>query len=508
MNEENDAVQSSSAEEDIQKDPVQNGSEKGQDGAAEQEIVEAEFITESEMGNFYTGIVVSVHTAYCYIGRVRRGYETIATNGDVFCPTSRFPNGTPVKFAELNSDPRRPGKFRTEQIEALNTDLAIASSVEKKALALITLTQPTESAYHRMAKEVPHEDVEQAAKNLPFKEMLATFIRLTRDLDNSAEAADEFLRATFPSLGSFDVSFSVDGDIDEAAEEQKIQETIAGYAAADMPGQVVSLTNEWERFKGARKVFGLMKQNGTLRPDMIIPIKYLPEMLVACPVWYVTGKGDLQDLTRVADPTPDEAIKYFCDSVGTKNFAWLYQIYNRRTRPFSAFASRDIIPPALLAIMQSGRQMFDYLAIATPYHDQASREWADPKWLRNIDPFLLGFMKTLPYVFVLGRWSGTGLFPLFLDMIADTINHLRVNKNLLNNFLASSYWYRGNQKVTRASSDRGPIDDCLCAMRGAATNDVLLPFAEKVIAAFDEGKLFEFLREETEQLTAGEAAGQ
>jgi hypothetical protein len=506
MNEKDDTVRDGSVEgEAVQKDTAQSGTDEQPGGTEGPSILEAEFVTESEIGEFYTGTIVSAHTAYCYIGSVHRGYETIATNGDVFCPTGKFPTGTSVKFAELNSDPRRPGKFRTEQIEVLNTDLAIASSIETKALALINLTRPSDSPYHSMAKEVPHEDVEQAAKNMPFKEMLATFIRLTRHLDDSVEVADEFLRATFPSLGGFDVSFSVDGDVDEAAEEQKIQEVIVGYTDAGMTGQVASLINEWTRFKGARKVFGLMKQNGLLRPDMIIPIKYLPEMLMACPVWYVVGKEGLPDLTRENDPHPDAAIQYFCDLVGTKNFAWLYQIYNRRTRPFSAFSGRDIIPPSLLAIMQSGRQMFDYMAIATPYHDQASREWADPKWHRNIDPFLLGFMKGLPYIFVLGRWSGTGLFPLFLDMIADTINHLRINKNLLGNFASSSYWYRGDKK--NVNSNGMFIGDCLSNSR-SPHNGVLVPFAEKVIVAFDEGRLFEFLREEPEQLPAGVVAGQ
>ena len=486
-----DTVQDGSDQDGAGEIPVDGAQHEEQGGATGQDIVEAEFVTESEIGNFYTGVVVSAHTAFCYIGSVHRGYETIATNGDVFCPIGRFPTGTPVKFAELNSDPRRSGKYRTEQIEALNTELAVVSLVEAKALALISLTQPTDSAYHVMAKDVPNEDVEQAAKNLPFKEMLATFVRLTHHLGDSVQDANEFLKATFPSLVGFDVSFSLDNDADEAAEEQRINETCGVYKIAGMTGQIESLKNEWERFKGARKVFGLMKQNGSFRSDMIIPIKYLPEMLVACPVWYVTGKEGLPDLTKADDPRPDAAIQYFCDSVGTKNFAWFYQIYNRRTRPFSAFTGRDIISTTLISIMQSGRQVFDYMAIATPYHDQASREWADPKWLRNIDPFLLGFMKGLPYIFVLGRWSGTGLFPLFLDMIADTINHLRLNKQLLGNFMGQAYWYKGAN------------GNCL-ESNGNAKNTLLMPFAEKIIAAFDEGRLFEFLREEPEKLTTGE----
>lgn len=483
-----DTVQSGS----VSEDPVPEGSEIGSAGLR---VLNAEYVEESLIGQFYTGEVVSVHDGYCYIGKVKRGYETINTNGDVFCPGNKLALGAKVKFIELNTDPRRPGKHRTEQADVLNDELAVVSSVEQKALALMNLTQPTDSPYHRMAKEIDAGDVEQAAKNLPFKEMLATFVRLTRNLDDSAEVADEFLRSTFPSLGGFDVSFSVDGDADEAAEEAKIQSAISGYKEAGMFGQVTSLTNEWNRFKGARKVFELMKRNGTLRPDMIIPIKYLPEMLVACPVWYMDGKVKLTDQRSEGLPGVDWATDYFCKEVGTRNFASLYQIYNLRNRPFGAFSGRDIIPPALLQIMQSGRQVFDHLVIATPYHDQASKEWVNPTWVRNIDPFLLGFMSGLPYIFVLGRWSGTGLFPLFLDMIADTINHLRINKKMLANFSERVDWHNGTLIF--------PLRVC-----NSQSGKTLPQFAEGLIAAFDEGRLFEFLREEPEKLTAGDPSKQ
>ena len=160
-----------------------------------------------------------------------------------------------------------------------------------------------------------------------------------------------------------------------------------------MEGQVVSVEEEYTHFSGIRKAFIMMHQSGILSVETVIPIRYLPDLLVTAPVWFVHSKNnDLSDLTDEVDPHPDHAIKFFCDQVGTKEFAWLYQIYNRRTRPFKSFKGRDIVPLPLMDIMEQAKHVFDYTVIATPYHDIASREWVDPAWLLSIDPFLFGFM--------------------------------------------------------------------------------------------------------------------
>ena len=51
-------------------------------------------------------------------------------------------------------------------------------------------------------------------------------------------------------------------------------------------------------------------------------------------------------------------------------------------------------------------------------------------------------------MFFLGRWSGTGLFPLVVDMIADTMDHIRKNKDLLINIKGAGYWHRQDDNVT------------------------------------------------------------
>ena len=145
------------------------------------------------------------------------------------------------------------------------------------------------------------------------------------------------------------------------------------------------------------------------------------------------------------------------------------------------------MPPNLVRIMRQAKELFDYVVIMTPYHDTASKEWSDPNWLRNIDPIMVGFLKGLPHMFVLGRWSGTGVFPMLLDCIADTSNHLRLNKHLLRNFKSNTYWYKGKRESSMLSqNDQG--------------DNGLTKFADKILLAYDNGLLFPFLRGELKDI--------
>jgi hypothetical protein len=213
------------------------------------------------------------------------------------------------------------------------------------------------------------------------------------------------------------------------------------------------------------------------RTPMLLHKKFLPELFVACPVWFVSGKG-VEDTSSDNDPRPGEEVKFFSDLVGTKNFAWLYQIYNRRTRTIESFKGKDIMPLHISKLIPKLKEKFDYLVIATPYHDIASKEWADPEWQRNIDPYLLGFKEGSDYIVVIDRWSGTGFLPLLNEMIADTMNHLKEHLNLLSNFKQNTYWYLGNNGE---------------GSQGCLGHD-LPKFGQKIVEKFEQGTLFDFLK--------------
>lgn len=434
--------------------------------------------------NSYHGTIVSLHQGYVFINSVKRAYQTISTNGDVFAPIPEHHNytvGQTVQFNELNPDKERPDRFRAETISPVGID--------KKGERIIAISQlaKAESPYHALKKAISEDDVAKAAANEP----LFHFIRQIGHLLNQNqgynpehinELAEDYVAKTFAMLGPLGVKCSIQDDVDKESEAAMIAETISLYNESGLQGQAESLQKEYRQFLAVRAGFSLMWRNNLLSYCSVMDMRHLPELTFAFPVWFVNGKTALYDHTSEADPDVDDAIKYFCDSVGSKQYSWLYQMFNRRTRPLRQFKGKDIMPPNLVRIMNEAKETFDFVVIMTPYHDVASREWSDPNWLRNIDPIMVGFIKGLPQMFVLGRWSGTGLFPLFLDCVADTANFIRLNKHLLQNFKGNTYWYKGD-------SDGG---NCL----SSTGEHKLTEFANNLLAAYDSGHLFEFLRGE------------
>ena len=124
------------------------------DQQPDNEIIADFEILESEVlgGDKYTGVVVSQHEGYSYLNTIKRGYETIATNGDVFTPIE-FGVGTVVEFDELNTDPRRPGKFRCETAAIAAKAVATVEDAPKEVI-LREIAKPT--IYHQGAKIIDH----------------------------------------------------------------------------------------------------------------------------------------------------------------------------------------------------------------------------------------------------------------------------------------------------------------------------------------------------------------
>ncbi|MFA6324707.1 MAG: hypothetical protein WCX46_00550 [Candidatus Paceibacterota bacterium] len=437
-------------------------------------------------GENYFGKIALVHPNYVFINSIKRGYETIATNGDVFCPILEglnFEVGQTVQFSELNPDRDKAGRFRTEKIFLVQNSIDL--STEEGRISAVVKFSKLKSPYHQNRKIISEEDKNKAAKNKPLLDFVQQIGYLLNNNsgynpEDVVRLTEDFVARTFSMLTPLGVTCSIVGDIDKDTEQQMIQENIALYNESGLGGQAESLQKEYEQFKKVRDVFNLMHENNLLSYSSVIDVKHLPELTTAFPVLFINGKEGLHDLSAESDPSPDHAIKFLADCVGSQEYSWFYQLYNRRTRPLSRFSGKDIIPPSLVKIMNKAKATFDYVAIMTPYHDVASKEWSDPNWLRNIDPLMVGFLKGLPYMFILGRWSGTGVFPLLLDCIADTMNHLKINKHLLKNFKNDSYWYRGkkNGGTILSNSDDNGLEN----------------YANKLLLAYDNGFVFEFLR--------------
>jgi hypothetical protein len=318
------------------------------------------------------------------------------------------------------------------------------------------LSRPA-AGLHARAKRVPPEMIAQALNNEPFEDYPRAYAcRRVCDQGGEArnrfnqsyrQAAEGFLRRTFHSLTYIpEISFDIERVSEENEQKALHAVKLSFQYKVGMDRQVSSLEEAYRGIRALRTVFGNTGQAGSFNMETVVPSRYLPELLMAAPVWFISTN-------RPRVPLLD--VRYFCDLVASDRFAYLFQLYNYKPRSFREFGGRDIMPVPIMHLVEKIKEFFDYLVIATPYHDMASEEWriwerssaraVGGRWIRNIDPFLFGFLKQIPeLMFFIGRWSGTGLFPLVSDMIADTIDHIGKHKDLLVNIKRSGSkpWYR------------------------------------------------------------------
>lgn len=452
---------------------------------------------------FY-GTVVKAGVDYVFVGRdtVRRGAETIAVTGDVYAPTREpIPVGSLVSFDTLETDPHRMDGMRTDAVTQVQEGLVRVGNTMMTREAFLAVIADRERYHERIGvKNIPAEQREKALRNGP----LARILDLEAKIDGmtpeairgyALSLATDYLRTNFASLEEIGVDFSIADPVDFVAEKAKVDEVQDAYVEQGLEGMIASLAAEYAAFCKARAAFRFLHERNLLHPETILPYRLLVDLTVAAPVMYAWTAGDgEEDSQRLDDPKTSKLVECLARGVGTRRFAWFLQLYNRRYRGLDSLGkqrvTRDVMPPRTLKLLKDGKGVFDYLVVLTPYVDQASREWADEHWLSLIDPYLIGVIEGLPFVFVLDRWSGTGLFPLLPDMVADTMEHLRTHKSLLKKFRSNTFWYWAVDRPT------GPQADGMLQANGSERkeNTVLEPFADELLAAFDAGTLFDFLR--------------
>jgi len=111
----------------------------------------------------------------------------------------------------------------------------------------------------------------------------------------------------------------------------------------------------------------------------------------------------------------------------------------------------------------------------------------------NIDPMLLGIKRGIPSIFKLGRWSASGLFPKMYDLIGDTMDHLEQYLHLLKNIPPSTPWVAKGHQFGQYGDLQNKYGD---------ENTVLVPFAQQVLAAWENKEILPFLRSELGQIAA------
>lgn len=340
------------------------------------------------------------------------------------------------------------------------------------------------TGYHARASRIirPTEEVRKAAENRPYADLQQEIASL--NAEQLPDIVEAFLRTNWPMLGdpSLEVNFSVT-DQDDPEEGRRFERMIERNKRLGFDQQAGSvLPATFEQFVGVRGIFRTLHHAGLLHPHTLIADQYLPHFMVTAPVWYVSSKRhEMPDNTNTPDPHPDDFVRFMANRLGTARASNWFQMWNRRSRSFAQYKG-DIMPSGLMDMIEETLEILDYVVIATPYHDVASKEWADPVWQRLIDPYLIGFSERITTGFLfLGRWSDTGIFPLASEMTAHTMAFLRDHKEKLSGFGHNPYWaFPGD-------------DDPNACLNGAG--NALINLANEAMGAFEEDRLFEWLSE-------------
>jgi hypothetical protein len=450
----------------------------------------------------FLGRIVSVPGddgfAFIGIGSVTRedgSPHGLETKADIFlhkddCETT-LRAGMEVLF-NIIPDRKREGAFRAVgAVKFVEVELMPPGEPAIPGFAVMALPGQREVGpvaerlpVHAGMKDVPAGTVAQVIANEPMPD-----IPRVNDAPNDEEGkqriVQQFLSMLFPNMANFGVDFQIIGYTDEQL-DREVEETAANYRAMGLDQQVEVMLAETELFKKTRQALTLIITENLVRPDTAIPIRYFPDLLAAVPVLFFSTDGETRvkvaDDWKIPDPHVHEVVKYFCDLFPNKRWYDTFQLFNRRLRTFDQYKG-ETIPPQIARRMRKAVDLFDFVVVATPYHDQAGRDWEDIEWLRAIDPYVLGFIKGIPYFFVLARFSDAGTFPLFNELVADTVEFLRSQKAKLNGFnqINRPYWYHG-----RGESEH----------REGLFGDYLKWHVEKLLEAFDSGNLFDWLRGE------------
>lgn len=282
-----------------------------------------------------------------------------------------------------------------------------------------------------------------------------------------------------------------------------------------------SESTERKRIKDdTQQCIGFMMKHGLLRPSTVIPMEKLPDLFMACPVWYnaTTGypvrqiEGEVSDeeeeaqsrsrsLWEASDPQTHSSTMWFCDRFESTAWCDVFQMFNRRFRTLKRYRG-DMIPPNVMRTIRAAREVFDWVVIMTPYHDVAGRDWEDLEWIRSIDPYVVGFKRGIESMFVLARFSDTGVFPLHSELVGDTIQFLRQNRSKLAGFDTGRSWfwysnaahYNGKRQYVHGKTCVWRFRTKMGSQPSVKLGAHLMTVVDDLLLAFEAGKLFDWLR--------------
>ncbi|MBI4434123.1 hypothetical protein HY632_05095 [Candidatus Uhrbacteria bacterium] len=463
----------------------------------------------------YTGRIISVHHSdggkFAWISHASILTEegtpvTDLGTEDVFLHQDgcavQLTVGTVVSFSVVEDRKRNNGCWRangaTELVEpeALPEDdpvvLHIATLPPEHRTTALALPIPPHPWRNRM-KPVAAAVVGKVVENEPLPEQTHDETRaVAPDDPRVAEALSRYLRCEYPNMEGLGLGYDIVG-VDEEEFQRTAATAIEELRGMEMHDQAAHVEEEIQRFLGVRKVLTYLHANQLLRPNTFVHKRYLVDLFAAGMVWFFALRPNEKDAAQKAseedDPIIHPAVRYLCDCYPqNQRWAHLFQMFNRRVRPLTAYKG-DVMPMHILRLIREAQQHFDYVVVATPYYDIAGKEWSDPRWLRSLDPYVFGFQRGCEHFFVLGRFSDSGVFPHHAELVADGIEFLRSHREQLKAFndVSAPYWLGGSH----VSGDGN-------AYWPGGLGDELVQFTDQLLAAFDAGHLFDWIRGEWE----------
>ncbi len=474
----------------------------------------------------------------------------LATEHDIFIHqeecTATLRVGLEVKFRAVPDTKRGVGYFRALTAQEIPmTELLPDKGAAISGLAVVATTQGNialikERSPHYGMKDIPAEAVAKAAANEPLKDVPReepASVELNGSTSQLADILGAYLFTQFPGLQNLGLNHQVVEFI-VPAEDALVADAVQGYREMGMEDQASLTEEEYKRYMATREllawihqqgwflpgarvspavigslvatirdipdsaakaetigklkqVFGFMGDHGLIRTSTVLPLRFLPDLFVAAPIWFFDLQGAALEKAnesiskKVRDPNVQQATKDIC-ALFPDNPRWhdTFQMFNRRCRPIQAFKG-DIIPPAIIRLIREARDVFDRVVIMTPYLDIAGADWMDLAWIRSIDPYVVGFKKGCPAFFVLARFSNTGVFPLLNELTADTMRFLQENSQKLLSFNAANrpFWYQR-------------CADCWEGRDNARLGTHLVAMVAEMLRAYEANHLFDWLRNE------------
>lgn len=467
----------------------------------------------NKQGN-YTGRIATVRTtegfAFISIQSVAKqdGSEhDLETAADVFLHQDEFSGelevGKTVSFEAVPDQTRGKGHYRAMGAVAfVEVDLLPADEPPMQGFDPLVpfgtgqtssslVVMPTQIQRSLLKKTFDPKAVQKALENQPAPKVPRDS-SIPENLDLFLQA---FLRFLFPTMEHFGTHFRL--DVDETELHKKLDQAREDHAALNMQEQFTTLEKEVAAFLSFRKALAFMQAEKLIRRDAIIPMENLPDFFTAVPVWFFWAEpGSPGWMSKNEDPEVHPSAHYFCNLFPNQNWADMYQLFNRRTRNLSHYRG-DVIPPHVSRRIREAVSLFDYVVIMTPYHDVAGQDWENTEWVRSIDPYVVGFKKGIPFFFILARFSDSGTFPLFTEMVADTMAFLKQNGTKLYGFNAAHnpFWHNNAERFV----NRSHLFDRIASLKGFSHSnkglgDYLISVVAEALKAFEAGQLFDWMR--------------